>query len=70
MDVEGDLALASMDPYLPCADLHGLPREAVAYEVDMLIAKYPNTCVRISYHRKNKKVLLPNFLTKCPAQAV
>lgn len=49
MSVEGELALASMDPNIPTLDLHGLIRDAVSYEVGMLIAKNPGACVRIIY---------------------
>lgn len=47
--VEFELSTASIDPNIPTLDLHGLIRDAVPYEVGMLIAKHPNTCVRIIY---------------------
>lgn len=49
MSFESDLAIASMDPHLPLLDLHGLIRDAVPYEVGMLIARNPKSCVRIIY---------------------
>lgn len=49
LSIEGELALASMNPFLPSADLHGLPREAVAYEIDRLIHKNPQSSIRIIY---------------------
>lgn len=49
LSVEGELALASMNPFLPCVDLHGLPREAVAYEIDRLIHKNSQGSIRIIY---------------------
>lgn len=49
LSVEGELALASMNPFLVSVDLHGLPREAVAYEIDRLIHKNPQSSIRIIY---------------------
>lgn len=49
LSVEGELALASMNPFLPSTDLHGLSREAVAYEIDRLIHKNPQSSIRIIY---------------------
>lgn len=65
MGTEADLSLASMDPNLPYVDLHGLIRDAVPYEVGMLIARNPNTCVRVVYgHGKGiLKDAVTEFLT-------
>jgi len=49
LSIEGELALATMNPFLPSVDLHGLPREAVAYEIDRLIHKNPQSSIRIIY---------------------
>ena len=49
LSVEGELALATMNPFLPSVDLHGLPREAVAYEIDRLIHKNPQMSIRVIY---------------------
>lgn len=49
MSVESELAIASIDPNIPTLDLHGLIRDAIPYEVGMLIARNPCTCVRVIY---------------------
>ena len=49
MSIESDLSIASMDPNIPMLDLHGLIRDAIPYEVGMLIARNPNTCIRVIY---------------------
>lgn len=49
LSVEGELALASMNPYLPLVDLHGLPRDAVTYELDRALYKNPQTSIRVVY---------------------
>lgn len=61
MSIDGELSLASIDPHLPTIDLHGLPRDAVAYEMDMFMAKHPNTCMRIIYG--HGKGILKNAVT-------
>jgi hypothetical protein len=49
LTLEGELTIASLDPTLPFADLHGLPRDAVAFELEHLIYRNLGKIVRIIY---------------------
>ncbi|NBS68837.1 hypothetical protein EBT31_07950 [bacterium] len=49
LTLEGELTMASLDPSLPFVDLHGLPRDAVAFELEHLMYRNLGKIVRIIY---------------------